>query len=106
MALSLAAEHGHGDEAMLLLTRSDIDVNLKDRQGWTPLLYVTGTRYEMMKVFTERHDNNLREAVARPPVARVDTEADPKNNNGRTPLTFTAAYDSEEPVRLLLAGRC
>jgi ankyrin repeat protein len=36
--LSLAAEEGHEAAVKLLLETGKVDVNLKDRDGWRPLL--------------------------------------------------------------------
>ena len=87
-ALLHAAKGGLEDDVWLLLTRSDIEVNMKDENGWTALSHATMGDYE---------------AVVRILIARIDVDVEAKDNQlGRTPLWLAAGRGNESVANLLL----
>ena len=84
-----AAARGHEAVAGLLLARSDVEANSKDKYGGqTPL---------------SRAAEGGHEAVVRLLLARSDVEADSKDKFSQTPLSQAAVGGHEAVVRLLLA---
>ena len=70
-----------------LVEREDVEADLKDENGRTPLSWAAA----------EGHD-----AVVRLLVERDDVKADSKGESGRTPLSWAAAGGHEAVVRLLV----
>jgi ankyrin repeat protein len=86
-ALLRAVEKGLEDDVWLLLTRSDVEVNLKDEDGWTALSHaVRGARTAVVKML----------------LARSDIKADLGNKDGGTLLSLAARLGHDAVVELLL----
>ena len=82
-----ALKIGHEATLELMLERDDVDVNLKDENGVTPLLWAIAKGHEsMVRLLLERDD--------------VDVNL--KDENGATPLSWAIAKGHESVVRLLL----
>ncbi|KAF2181428.1 ankyrin, partial [Zopfia rhizophila CBS 207.26] len=82
-----AAEKGLEDDVWLMLTRSDIEANLKDINGQTALSLTARYGHEVVvKLLLDKG---------------VDLEAKDKDN-GQTPLLWAAQYGHEAVVELLL----
>jgi ankyrin repeat protein len=86
--LQEASEHGHFEVVEGLLATGKVDINVKDDDGQTPLLWAT--QYG-------------REAVVKLLLATGKVNVDAKDNKGRTPLFWAALNGQEAVVKLLLA---
>ncbi|KAH8586888.1 hypothetical protein B0O99DRAFT_527789, partial [Bisporella sp. PMI_857] len=86
-ALLHAAERGLEDVVWLLLTRSDIEADLKDEDGRTALSHAVRGGHE---------------AVVKILLARSDIEVDLKDKDGRTLLWWAVQNGHDAVVRLLL----
>ncbi|KAI9776302.1 MAG: hypothetical protein M1839_000463 [Geoglossum umbratile] len=85
--LTLAAEKGNVSMARQLLGYSDVDVNPKDKPGYTPLsLAADEGRGEAIQILPERED--------------VETNSEDKR--GRIAMSWAARQGKEAIVRLLL----
>lgn len=87
-ALLKASRHGHVEVVKLLLARSVIDVNFKDRMTETPLSWAAVTGDEV---------------IVKLLLARSDVDINPTNFLGMTPLLWAARWDNNAIVKLLLA---
>ncbi|OCL15122.1 HET and ankyrin domain protein, partial [Glonium stellatum] len=86
-SLLRAAERGLEDVVWLLLTRSDVEAGLKDKNGRTALTHaVMGGHKTVVKML----------------LTRSDVEADLKNEDGLTPLWWAARMKHEAVVEVLL----
>jgi ankyrin repeat protein len=86
-SLLRAAERGLEDVVWLLLTRSDVKVGLKDKDGRTALTYaVMGGHKTVVKML----------------LARSEVEADLKDKDGMTLLWWAARMEHEAIVEMLL----
>ena len=72
----------------LLLSRNDIELNLKDNYGQTAL---------------SMSATNGHESIVRRLLARDDIDSNPTDKAGRTPLSLAAQHGRESIVKLLLA---
>ncbi|KAJ9646983.1 hypothetical protein H2199_001969 [Coniosporium tulheliwenetii] len=86
--LHVGAYFGHEVVVKLLLARDDVDANLKDSYGRTPLSRAAAGGHE---------------AVVKLLLARDDVDANSKDKEGRTPLLLAAWKGQEAVVKLLLA---
>jgi hypothetical protein len=85
-SLLRAAERGLEDVVWLLLTRSDVEVGLRDKYGRTALTYaVMGGHKTVVKILLNNGAN-----------------LESKDKNGRTPLSRAAENGYEAMVKLLL----
>ncbi|KAK2608367.1 hypothetical protein QQS21_003052 [Conoideocrella luteorostrata] len=85
--LFLAARTGLQDDVWLLLTRSDLNTSLKDRNGLTVLWHsVMGNQETLVETL----------------LARSNVEVDSVSNAGLTPLLWAVANALERMVQLLL----
>ncbi|RYP09068.1 hypothetical protein DL765_008590 [Monosporascus sp. GIB2] len=82
-----AAKKGQKSVVEQLLTTGKVDVNSKDNDGRTPLLWAA------------RHGN---EAVVKLLVATSKVDVNLKDNDGRTPLSYAAGRGYEAVVKLLI----
>ena len=85
--LLLESYFGHNTVVRLLLEREDVQANLKDEDGRTPLSWAAGEG---------------REAIVRLLLEREDVQADSKDEDGQTPLSWAVERGHEAIVRLLL----
>jgi ankyrin repeat protein len=70
------------------LHREDVDVNLKDKNGWTPIAHaVQGKSVEVVKLL----------------LVREDVDINLRNKHGRTPISYAIESGSVEIIRLFLA---
>jgi len=79
---------GHEALVALLLARYDIEANLKDPHGQSPLSLAA---------------KNGHEGIVRLLVVRNDIHLNSKTSDGRSPLSFAAEKGREAVVRLLIA---
>jgi ankyrin repeat protein len=80
-----ASSNDNIDIVKLLLERKDIDINIKDNDGWTTLIFASEYgEIDVIKLLLERED--------------IDINI--KNNNGWTALIF-ALHDNIDIVNLL-----
>jgi hypothetical protein len=85
-SLLRAAERGLEDVVWLLLTRSDVEVGLRDKDGRTALTYaVMGGHKTVVKILLNNGAN-----------------LESKDKNGQTPLSWAAENGYEARVKLLL----
>ncbi|KAH7114708.1 hypothetical protein B0J13DRAFT_488008, partial [Dactylonectria estremocensis] len=82
-----AAEEGLEDKIWLLLTRSDVEVNLQDEDRRTALSHAVRGRHE---------------TVVKMLLARRDIKADLEDEHGLTPLSWAAQIGHKAIVQLLL----
>src|SRR3569833_2727723 len=83
------AEHGHASILAFLLAQGDVDIEMRDDSGRTPLSWAA---------------RNGHEAVVQQLIHKIaDVEA--KDDGGRTPLSWAAANGHEAAVQLLLENR-
>ncbi|KAH6712997.1 hypothetical protein BKA61DRAFT_633142 [Leptodontidium sp. MPI-SDFR-AT-0119] len=79
----------HGNEVVLAFyLQNSIDVNSKDKDGWTPLIWAA---------------QNGHEAVVKLLLATEGVDINSKDKDGRTPLIWAARNGHEAVVKLLLA---
>ncbi|KAN0074233.1 Ankyrin repeat-containing domain protein [Elaphomyces granulatus] len=119
--LHVAVYLGTLKAAELLLEREDIDINLPDNSGWTPLFFACSP-YDlpMTKLLLDRPDidvnrqnneghtalchvisrNNLK--AAKHLLEREDIDINLPDNNGWTPLFFACSYYDLPIAKLLL----
>ena len=82
-----AAGKGLEDDVWLLLTRSNVGINLKDKNGWTALTHaIIGGHEATFKML----------------LARREVDANSKDSGGRTALSWAAENGREAMVKLLL----
>ena len=86
--LPLAAESGHEVVFQLLLDLVGVNLDSKDKDGWTPLSWAA---------------RNGHEAVVKLLLGKDGVDVNYKDQNGRTPLLWAAMCGHEAVVRLLLA---
>ena len=116
-----AASEGHEAVIKTLLARSEIELNLKDKNGHTPLSKAVLRGHEAaVKLLLAREDadpnsndnsgrtplslaaSNGYDAIAMLLLARDDIDADLKDNGGQTPLSKAVSNGHEAVVSLLL----
>lgn len=85
-ALLRAAAAGNGDTVKTLLTASDIDVNVKDETGATPLILAA----------RNGHDGVVKTLL----IARADINA--KDNQGKTAMMYASTAGHDDTVRALM----
>jgi ankyrin repeat protein len=122
ITLWYAAKGGRFEVVKRLLATAKVDVNVKDGQGMTPLLWAAKNGYEAIvklllatgKVDVDVKDNygwtpllvaagNGYEAIVKLLLATGKVNADVKNKYGRTPLSWAAEKGYQAIVKLLLA---
>jgi ankyrin repeat protein len=92
--LSLSAQKGYAHFVKLFLRREDVDLNSKDRFGWSPLFHAVAGDYN-------RGHRTRREAVCLlAENSRVNINS--RDNGGKTPLFIAVECGNEDIVRVLL----
>ena len=86
----------------LLLERGDIDPNLSDNDGQTPLLYAVSRLWEHGNPCGLFYPTAGHENVIKMLLERGDVDPNSPNSDGRTPLSFAAEWGPQHLVRLLL----
>lgn len=90
--LAFAVETGEEDVVNnMLLSRRNIDANLRDAMGCTPLVYAARHGYE---------------GIAQLLLRSRDIDVNSRNCYGRTPLSYAAANGHVGLVKLLLVAGC
>jgi uncharacterized protein len=85
-ALLRAAAAGNGDTVKSLLTATDIDVNVRDETGATPLILAA----------RNGHDGVVKTLL----IARADINA--KDNQGKTAMMYASTGGHDDTVRALV----
>jgi ankyrin repeat protein len=118
---SYLAEHGN-EVALAFYLEKAVDIDLKDKDGQTPLSWAARNGYEAivkLLLATERVDidskdnfgrtplwwaaQNGHEAIVKLLLATEGVDVDSKDNSGQTPLWWAARNGHEAIVKLLLA---
>jgi hypothetical protein len=121
-SIMVGSYFGHEAVVKMLLAIGKVEVDSKDNNGRTPLLWATQNGHEAVvrlllatgKVDVDSKDNNGRtpllwatqngyEAVVKLLLATGKVEVDCKDNNDRTPLLWATQNGYETIVKLLLA---
>jgi ankyrin repeat protein len=122
-ALTHAASGGNHEVVRMLLTRGDVQVNVRDARKQTPLMHAAlwPRGVAVIKILLERDDIKINwqdangqtalsiaaacrdsEAEVRALLGHSEVQADLKDDAGRTPLSYAAELGSTEVVKLLV----